>query len=50
MAIVISATWTAHPGQEGVVRDALAKLVPATRAEPWLGNPLEDRPGATTAR
>ncbi|MFF2129899.1 putative quinol monooxygenase [Streptomyces olivochromogenes] len=34
MAIAISATWTAHPGKEGVVRDALAKLVPATRAEP----------------
>ncbi|CAM5613541.1 putative quinol monooxygenase [Streptomyces aurantiogriseus] len=34
MAIAISATWTAQPGKEDVVREALAKLVPATRAEP----------------
>ncbi|MGW1562268.1 putative quinol monooxygenase [Streptomyces sp. NPDC002144] len=34
MAIAISATWTARSGKEDVVRDALAKLVPVTRAEP----------------
>ncbi|MFD5537361.1 putative quinol monooxygenase [Streptomyces sp. NPDC127079] len=33
MAIAISAVWTANPGKEDAVRDALAKLVPATRAE-----------------
>ncbi|GAA4013268.1 putative quinol monooxygenase [Streptomyces plumbiresistens] len=34
MPIAISAVWTAHPGKEDVVRDALVKFVPATRAEP----------------
>ena len=34
MAFVCSATWTAQPGQEGVVRDALVELAPASRSEP----------------
>ncbi|MGW1620387.1 putative quinol monooxygenase [Streptomyces sp. NPDC002172] len=34
MAIAVSAIWTAHPGKGDIVRDALANLVPATRAEP----------------
>lgn len=34
MAFVCSATWTARPGQEGVVRDALTALGPASREEP----------------
>lgn len=34
MAFVCSATWTAQVGREGVVRDALAQLSPATREEP----------------
>src|SRR5207247_1307602 len=34
MAIAVSATWTARPGMEGIVRDALAKFVPAAREEP----------------
>ena len=29
MAYVVSATWTAQPGQEDVVRDAIEKLDPA---------------------
>jgi quinol monooxygenase YgiN len=34
MAYVVSATWTAEPGQEQTVRDALEKLTPASRLEP----------------
>jgi len=34
MAFVCSATWTAQPGKEDVVRDALAELAPASRSEP----------------
>jgi quinol monooxygenase YgiN len=33
MAYVVSATWTAEPGQEGVVLDAIEKLTPRSRAE-----------------
>ena len=34
MAFVCSATWTAQPGSEDVVRDALTHLAPASRDEP----------------
>jgi len=34
MAYVVSATWTAQPGQEGVVLDAIEKLTPVSREEP----------------
>jgi quinol monooxygenase YgiN len=34
MAYVVSATWTAEPGQEDVVRDAIDKLTPLSREEP----------------
>jgi len=34
MAFVCSATWTAQPGKEDVVRDALTHLAPASRDEP----------------
>ncbi len=34
MAFVCSATWTAQPGKEDVVRDALTELAPASRNEP----------------
>lgn len=34
MAFVCSATWTAQPGSEDVVRDALTHLAPASREEP----------------
>jgi quinol monooxygenase YgiN len=34
MAFVCMATWTAEPGEEGVVRDALTALAPASRKEP----------------
>ena len=34
MAYVVSATWTAQPGKADVVRDAIEKLTPASRAEP----------------
>lgn len=34
MAYVVSATWTAEPGQEDVVRDAIDKLTPISRDEP----------------
>ncbi len=33
MAYVVSATWTAQPGQEGVVLDAIEKLTPRSREE-----------------
>ena len=34
MAFVCSATWTAQPGTEDVVREALHVLAPASREEP----------------
>jgi quinol monooxygenase YgiN len=34
MAFVCSATWTAQPGKEDVVREALVELAPASRNEP----------------
>jgi quinol monooxygenase YgiN len=34
MAYVCSATWTAQPGTDQVVREALSILAPASRAEP----------------
>jgi quinol monooxygenase YgiN len=34
MAYVVSAIWTAEPGQEDVVRDAIEKLTPPSREEP----------------
>jgi quinol monooxygenase YgiN len=34
MAYVVSATWVAEPGREDVVRDAIEKLTPLSRAEP----------------
>jgi quinol monooxygenase YgiN len=34
MAYVVSATWTAQPGQEGVVLDAIEQLTPPSREEP----------------
>jgi quinol monooxygenase YgiN len=34
MAYVVAATWTAQPGQEAVVLDAVEKLTPPSRAEP----------------
>jgi len=34
MGYVVSATWTAQPGQEDVVLDAIEKLTPASRQEP----------------
>jgi quinol monooxygenase YgiN len=33
MAYVVSATWTAEPGKEDVVLDAIEKLTPPSRAE-----------------
>ena len=33
MAYVVSATWTSEPDQEDVVRDAIEKLTPPSRAE-----------------
>ena len=34
MAYVVSAVWTAQPGKEDVVRDAIEKLTPPSRQEP----------------
>ena len=34
MAYVVTAVWTAQPGQEEIVRDAILQLVPPSRAEP----------------
>jgi quinol monooxygenase YgiN len=34
MPYVVSATWTAQPGSEGVVLDAIEKLTPPSREEP----------------
>jgi quinol monooxygenase YgiN len=33
MAYVVAATWTCEPGKEDVVRDAIEKLTPPSRAE-----------------
>ncbi len=33
MPYVVSATWTAEPGKEDVVLDAIARLTPPSRAE-----------------
>ena len=33
MAYVVAATWTCEPGKEDVVRDAVEKLTPPSRAE-----------------
>jgi quinol monooxygenase YgiN len=34
VAYVVSAVWTAKPGQEELVRDVIRQLVPLSRAEP----------------
>ena len=34
MAYVVSAVWTAQPGKEDIVRDAIEKLTPPSRQEP----------------
>jgi quinol monooxygenase YgiN len=34
VAYVVSATWTAEPGQEAIVLDAIEKLTPPSREEP----------------
>jgi quinol monooxygenase YgiN len=34
VAYVVTATWTAQPGKEDVVRDAIEKLTPPSRQEP----------------
>jgi len=34
MPYVVSAIWTANPGSEGVVLDAIEKLTPISREEP----------------
>jgi len=34
MAYVVNAVWTAEPGKEDVVRDAIEKLAPPSRQEP----------------
>ena len=34
MAYVVSATWTAQPGKEDLVLDAIEKLTPPSRMEP----------------
>lgn len=34
MTYVVSATWTAQPGKEDIVRDAIEKLTPPSRMEP----------------
>ena len=34
MAYVVSAVWTAQPGQEDVVLDAIRQLTPPSREEP----------------
>ena len=45
MAYVVSATWTAEPGQEDVVLDAIEKLTPPSREE--AGQPSSTRPTRT---
>lgn len=34
MAYVVTALWECEPGREEIVRDAIEKLTPASRAEP----------------
>lgn len=34
MAYIVSAVWTAQPGKEDIVRDAIEKLTPPSRQEP----------------
>jgi quinol monooxygenase YgiN len=34
MAYVVSATWTAQPGKQAIVREAIEKLTPPSREEP----------------
>jgi quinol monooxygenase YgiN len=34
MAYVVAAIWTAQPGKEDIVRDAIEKLTPPSRQEP----------------
>ncbi len=34
MPYVVHAVWTAKPGREDIVRDAIRQLVPLSRAEP----------------
>ncbi|WP_062642696.1 putative quinol monooxygenase [Streptomyces maremycinicus] len=34
MAYVVTATWTAQPGKEDIVRGAIEKLTPPSRQEP----------------
>ncbi len=34
MSYVVTATWTARPGHEATVREALEKLTPLSRQEP----------------
>jgi quinol monooxygenase YgiN len=34
MAYIVNAVWTAQPGKEDVVRDAIEKLAPPSRMEP----------------
>jgi len=34
MAYVVSATWTAEPGKEAIVLEAIQKLTPPSRHEP----------------
>jgi quinol monooxygenase YgiN len=34
MGYVVAATWTAEPGKEDIVLDAIDKLTPISRAEP----------------
>jgi quinol monooxygenase YgiN len=34
MGYVVAATWTAQPGKEDIVLDAVEKLTPLSRAEP----------------
>ncbi|OIJ65023.1 putative quinol monooxygenase [Streptomyces mangrovisoli] len=34
MAYVVTAVWTAQPGKEDIVRDAIEKLTPPSRQEP----------------
>lgn len=34
MAYIVTAVWTAQPGKEDIVRDAIEKLIPLSRQEP----------------
>ena len=46
MAYVVAATWTAEPGQEDVVRDAIEKLTPPLARSPATSStrPTRTRP------